>query len=60
MKSFEKYSEEEAFNKCVLYKSLTGRDPLKEELVEFLNSEYNDYIINEVNGRTQSELYTQM
>ena len=52
MKSFEEYSEEEAFDKSVLYKSLTGREPLEEELIEFLYSEYNDDLIKEMKSDT--------
>jgi len=55
MKPFEEYLEEEAFGKCALYKSLTGREPLEEELVEFLYSEYNDDLIKEANNEKQYE-----
>jgi len=55
MKPFEEYMEEEAFGKIALYKSLTGREPLEEELVEFLQSEYNDYLINKVNSSNNYE-----
>jgi len=58
MKPFEEYIEEEAFGKCALYKSLTGRDPLEEELAEFLQSEYNYDLVKEVNGSKDYEEFT--
>lgn len=54
MKSFEEYIECESFNKCVLYKDLTGKEPSKEELVEFLHSEYDYDLIYEVNNDTDT------
>jgi len=45
LKTFEEYQKENAFEKTVLYKKLTGRDPSKEELIEFLRSEYGEWII---------------
>lgn len=44
--SYEEYEKEYAFEKAVFYKSLTGRDPSAEELLEFLLSEYDDYMIH--------------
>jgi len=44
METFEEYVLEKAFDKCSLYYDLTGREPSKEELLEFLRSEYDyDY-----------------
>jgi len=66
LKTFEEYQKENAFEKTVLYKKLTGRNPSKEELIEFLHSEYGEWIIinqatafSEVNTMNKLEAYEQ-
>jgi len=54
MKVFDEYIIDQIEIKSSLYKDLTGREPSDEELIEFLRTEYNHDLVQELKSSRES------